>query len=78
MKVDPSDEERIRRAGKLLNEKLKQYKDRFGIDDKQDLLAMVAFEVLTDSFLQDEGHADRDQRLYQKIHQLNGILAKVV
>ncbi|MEL6534383.1 MAG: cell division protein ZapA [Bacteroidota bacterium] len=78
MKVDPSDEERVRRAGKLLNEKLKQYKDRFGIDDKQDLLAMVAFESLTEKLLQEEDTQDRDDRLYQKIHQLNGMLAKVV
>ncbi|HAA10652.1 MAG TPA: cell division protein ZapA [Cytophagales bacterium] len=78
MKVDPTDEERVRRAGKLLNEKLKQYKDRFGIDDKQDLLAMVAFESLTDKLLQEEESEDRDDRLYQKIHQLNGMLAKVV
>jgi len=78
MKVDPTDEERVRRAGKLLNEKLKQYKDRFGIDDKQDLLAMVAFESLTEKLLQEEETEDRDDRLYQKIHQLNGMLAKVV
>lgn len=78
MKVSPTDEERIRRAGKLLNDKLKQYKERFGIDDKQDLLAMAAFDSLTEELLQDEQTQDRDERLYQKIHHLNGMLAKVV
>lgn len=78
MKVDPADEERVRRAGRLLNEKIKQYKDRFGIDDNQDLLAMAAFESLTDKLLAEEEQELRDDRLYQKIHQLNGTLAKVV
>jgi cell division protein ZapA len=43
MKVKGVDEERVRTASRLINEKLKSYKEQFGIDDKQDLLAMVAF-----------------------------------
>ncbi|MEQ9593482.1 MAG: cell division protein ZapA, partial [Cyclobacteriaceae bacterium] len=37
MKVKLKEEERIRAAGKLVNEKLKHYRSQFGIDDKQDL-----------------------------------------
>ena len=42
MKVKPDEEARVRSAGKLINEKLRSYRDKFGIDDKEDLLAMVA------------------------------------
>jgi hypothetical protein len=36
MKVKRKDEEKVRAAGKIINEKLKHYRDQFGIDDKQD------------------------------------------
>ena len=48
MKVEPDEEERIRKAGKIVNEKIKLFKSQFGIDDKQDLLAMVAFDALVE------------------------------
>ena len=44
MRISSEDEERIRRAGRVLNEKIQSYKERFGIEDHQDLLAMVAFD----------------------------------
>ncbi len=49
MRVTEEEEERLRIAGRMLNERLKLFRDQFGIDDKQDLLAMVALEVAADS-----------------------------
>jgi cell division protein ZapA len=46
MRIDSAEEEKIRIAGKLVNEKLRQFKDQFGIDDKQDLLAMTTFDSI--------------------------------
>lgn len=46
MKVKPDEEARVRSAGKLINEKLRSYREKFGIDDKEDLLAMVAFDAM--------------------------------
>ena len=46
MRVEASEEEIIRTAAKQVNEKLKTFKDLYGIDDKQDLLAMVAFDAI--------------------------------
>ena len=48
MKVDANQEEILRKAGKLINERIKSYKDQLGIDDKQDLLAMVAFDSIVE------------------------------
>ncbi|MGB3464068.1 MAG: cell division protein ZapA [Cyclobacteriaceae bacterium] len=48
MKVKAEDEEMIRLAGKTINERIKNYRSRFGIDDSQDLLAMVAFDCLVE------------------------------
>lgn len=48
LKIEASEEEGIRKTAKLINEKLKAFKDQFGIEDKQDLLAMVLFETMVD------------------------------
>jgi cell division protein ZapA len=55
MKVQATDETRVRTASNLVNEQVKAYSDKFGIHDKQDLLAMVALDCLIDTLkLQDE------------------------
>jgi cell division protein ZapA len=55
MRVKEEEEERLRIVGRILNERLRFFKDQFGIQDKQDLLAMVAFETMVDKLkLEDE------------------------
>jgi cell division protein ZapA len=49
MRVTEEEEERLRIAGRMLNERLKVFREEFGIQDKQDLLAMVALEIAADS-----------------------------
>ncbi|MCG8476925.1 MAG: cell division protein ZapA [Cytophagales bacterium] len=46
MKVKPEDEEVLRSAGKVLNDRIKELRNTFRIDDRQDLLAMVAFDSM--------------------------------
>ena len=78
MRVTPEDEERIRKAGKIINEKIKIYREKFGIDDKQDLLAMVAFDCIVDN-MQTEGQADStDIEVVEKLKSLNQDLARVL
>ena len=48
LKIKPNEEEGIRKTAKLINQKIKAFKDQYGIEDKQDLLAMVLFEVMVD------------------------------
>jgi cell division protein ZapA len=48
LKIKPEEEEGIRKTAKLINQKIKAFKDQYGIEDKQDLLAMVLFEVMVD------------------------------
>ncbi len=54
MKIHQQDEERMREAGKLINERIAVYASQFGIQDKQDLLAMVAFDCLMESLQKDD------------------------
>ncbi len=78
MKVKLTDEERVRMAGKHINEKIKSYREQFGIDDKQDLLAMVAFDCLIDKMAADETYQVIDQTVFEKVNQLNNIVSQSI
>ncbi len=77
MKVEPEEEERIRKAGKIVNEKIKLFKSQFGIDDKQDLLAMVAFDALVER-LKTEGGNEDDKLLQEKLAGLNNLISQTL
>lgn len=74
MKVKTDDEQRVRNAGKSINERIRVYREKFGIDDKQDLLAMVAFDCLVDKMELEEKHVDTDDSVMQKVNQLNNLI----
>ena len=78
MKVKRADEERVRMASKLINEKLRSYKEQFGIDDKQDLLAMVAFDCLVDKMAIEETHQIIDQTVFEKVSHLNQLVSQSI
>lgn len=46
LKVDRSDEERVRKAARLINEKVLQYKQKYVDKDIQDFLAMAALQFV--------------------------------
>jgi len=77
MKVKRTAEERMRVAGKPVNEKIKHYREKFGIDDKQDLLAMVAFDCLIEKMADEENQQGIDQTVVDKIQQLNQLVSQV-
>jgi len=77
MKVDAEDEERIRLAGKKINEKIKLYRDQFGIDDKQDLLAMVAFDSLYEKLQAEANSTVTGESAVDKISYLSRLISEV-
>ncbi|WP_347157993.1 cell division protein ZapA [Pontibacter chitinilyticus] len=74
MRVKEEEEERLRVVGKLLNERLRFFKDQFGIQEKQDLLAMVAFETMVDKLRLEDEKNDHQTSLDQKLHLLDELL----
>ena len=78
MKVKRTDEERVRMAGKLINEKVKSYREQYGIDDRQDLLAMVAFDCLIDKMASEETHQVIDQTVFEKVDRLNQLVSQSI
>jgi len=76
MKVLDSEEAIIRQAGKVINEKLRKFKDQFRIDDKQDLLAMVAFDCMVEKMHLTENKLDNDSNFSQKVAYLNNLITE--
>ncbi|MFC3878584.1 cell division protein ZapA [Algoriphagus namhaensis] len=74
MRVKMEDEAKIRRAGKLINEKLRKYKEEFGLDDIQDLLAMVAFDCMVESLESNELNAEDSEKIQTSLAQINSLL----
>ena len=46
LKVEREDEEKIRKAARMINEKILQYKQRYSDKDVQDFLAMAALQYV--------------------------------
>lgn len=59
----------------MINEKLRKYKDEFGLDDIQDLLAMVAFDCMVESLDSSEVDAEDSAKIQDSIAQINSILS---
>ena len=70
MKVHATDEARVRAASKLLNEQVEAYTNQFGIHDKQDLLAMVAFDCLIDTLKVKDGTLVTQEALSAQLNNL--------
>lgn len=78
MKVKPEEEQRVRNASKQINEKLKTYREQFGIDDKEDLLAMVAFDCLVSKMKSEEDIDAIDSTAEDQLDQLTNLIASAL
>lgn len=78
MKVELEEEERLRRAGRELNDRLRDFQRSFGIDDKQDLLAMIAFDTMVEK-IKFEGSGNHvNKELEKKVELLNQLVKKAL
>ncbi|MFP3859386.1 MAG: cell division protein ZapA [Bacteroidales bacterium] len=78
LKIDVKDEERIRKAGRMINEKILQYKQRYSDKDNQDFLAMAALQFVI-KYLEIEDHAEQApilEELKEIKEELDDILSK--
>jgi cell division protein ZapA (FtsZ GTPase activity inhibitor) len=72
LKIDRSDEEKIRKAAKLINEKVLQYKQRYSDKDVQDFLAMAALQYVI-QVIENDNTADTSSVL-EEIQELDNQL----
>ncbi len=72
LKVESENEERIRKAARLINEKVLQYKQRYVDKDIQDFLAMAALQyVIRLIEIEDK---EEDTSLEEGLNELTGMI----
>lgn len=76
LKIERDDEEKIRKAAKLINDKVFQYKTKYADKDIQDFLAMAALQFVI-RLIEVEEKQD-DTNLIQKLQKLNDELEEIV
>jgi cell division protein ZapA len=78
MKIDESEEEVLRTAGKILNERLKSFREQYSTENTQDLLAMLAFDCLVTEIKNKQKTLDADAQLVEKMSYLNNLISKTL
>jgi len=75
MRVKEEEEARLRVVGKVLNERIRFFKDQFGIQEKQDLLAMVAFETMVEKLKLEDDKEEHLAKVGQQLNVLDDLLS---
>ncbi|MCX6227755.1 MAG: cell division protein ZapA [Bacteroidia bacterium] len=73
LRVDRKDEESIRRAAKIINEKVVQYKQKYAEKDIQDCMAMATLQFVIQKF-DTEKRLDNSP-LVEQLEVMNDLLA---
>ncbi|SKC05685.1 cell division protein ZapA [Sphingobacterium nematocida] len=74
LRVGIEEEEVIRHAAKLINEKMKELQENYSVRDKQDLLSMCVLQYATGMIKAERSAQNQDLGLEQSVHELDTIL----
>jgi cell division protein ZapA len=74
LKVNMEEEEIIRRAAKLINDRIREYQDNYAVRDKQDLLSMCVLHYATSSLKAEKKVTVEDTDVAEKVYQLDHML----
>jgi cell division protein ZapA len=74
LKVNIDEEEIIRRAAKVINDRIKEYQDNYAVRDKQDLLSMCVLHYATTALKAEWKLMQEDTDVTEKVHQLDQLL----
>jgi len=69
------EEEIIRRAAKLINDRIKEYQENYAVRDKQDLLSMCVLHYATSALKADKKVSVEDTEVTEKVYQLDHLLS---
>jgi cell division protein ZapA len=76
LKVNMEEEEIIRRAAKLINDRIKEYQENYAVRDKQDLLSMAVLHYATSSLKAEKKVTVEDTDIAEKVYQLDHLLTE--
>ena len=78
LKIDRGDEEKIRRAARMINEKVLQYKQKYADKDTQDFMAMAALQFVIKIIESEEGKdvVQFEEKVSEVVDELKSYLVK--
>lgn len=74
LKIKPAEEENVRKAAKLINEKVKDFQNVYEAKDKQDYLAMAALMYAVDSVNLKTKSSSSSEELELRLDEIDAIL----
>ena len=74
LKIKIEEEENIRKAAKLINDRAKEYEENYSVRDKQDILAMCALQFATDAINKQHNPVTEGNGLTEKIAELETLV----
>ena len=72
--ISREEEQRVREAVAIINDRMKAYAKNYAYKDRQDLLAMVALQYATSSLLFESEVEFRDNHLGGKLLEIDNVL----
>ncbi len=75
LKVNMEEEEIIRRAAKLINDRIKDYQENYAVRDKQDLLSMCVLHYATSALKADKKVSVDDTEIAEKVYEIDYLLS---
>jgi cell division protein ZapA len=78
IKVTEQDVEMMRDIESTLNERISNFRKKFKVENKQDLLAMVAFDLLVELTKKDKSLDIQQDQVADKVTQLNRMISEVL
>jgi cell division protein ZapA (FtsZ GTPase activity inhibitor) len=75
LRVAMEEEEVIRQAAKLINDRIKEFQENYAVRDKQDLLSMCVLHYATGMIKAERRIGENEQETAQKLDELEEILA---
>ena len=76
MRVTPEEEQLLRKSAKLLEEKIRTYRERFKIKDTQDVLSMIAFDLLVEKAKYEQQHLSLQKEILNSTESLHKLLSE--
>jgi cell division protein ZapA len=74
LKINMEEEEIVRRAAKLINDRIKEFQDNYAVRDKQDLLSMCVLHYATATLKAEKRVMNEDTDVAEKVYQLDQLL----
>src|SRR5690554_796383 len=78
LRVEMEEEEIIRQAAKLINDRIKEFQENYAVRDKQDLLSMCVLHYATGMIKAEKKNGDDGAEVANKISELDELLDDVM